>query len=187
MRMVAQWVKKARTVTREFRSGVDEMIREAELEEARGAIDMARPSNLEKTIGSTIDPTGSVSDSLGDVEKQTRKVETEARQAARQDDGDSGSAAAASEDGGGATIVEQPTRIAPPHSLKPPPEPGAEDQDDIGLRESGVGLLEVEQLLVGHVCFGEEHVHVPWHSPGNRVDRIVQVDAVLLQRIGELP
>lgn len=130
MRMVAQWVKKARTVTREFRSGMDDMIREAELEEARGAIDMARPSNLEKTIGSTIDPTGTVSDSLSDVEKQTRKVETEARQAARQDDGDSGSAAAASEDGGGATIVEQPTRVAPPHSLKPPPEPGAEDQDD---------------------------------------------------------
>ena len=124
MRMAARWVKKARTVSREFRSGVDEMIREAELEDAREAVDMARPSNLKKTIGGVVDPTGSVDDALSDVENETRKAEREAQSAAR----DSGASEPDQSDGG-ATIVNQPTQIAPPHSLTPPSEPASEDEE----------------------------------------------------------
>jgi sec-independent protein translocase protein TatB len=119
MRMMARWVKKARAVSREFRSGVDEMIREAELEDARKAVDMARPSNLKQSIGRVVDPTGSVDEAMSDVESEARKAESEAKEAVR-----------ASDQPEGATIVNQPTRVALPHSLTPPPEPAAEDEEN---------------------------------------------------------
>ena len=37
MRAASKWVRKARALAREFQSGVDEMIREADLEDARKA------------------------------------------------------------------------------------------------------------------------------------------------------
>ena len=43
------------------------MIREAELEDARKAVDMAQPSNLKQSIGRVVDPTGSVDEAMSDV------------------------------------------------------------------------------------------------------------------------
>jgi sec-independent protein translocase protein TatB len=123
MRMAASWVKKARSVTREVQSGINDMIRDAELEDARKAVQSAQPGNIEKAIGDAVDPSGSVSESLSDVEKETRKAETEAKSAVKNDAAPSAGEAPpeAKDTGEGATIIEQPTVIAPPHSLNPPP------------------------------------------------------------------
>ena len=117
MKTAAQWMRKARSLTREFQSGIDEMVREAELEDARKALDATRKGNLERTIGNAIDP----DDELG---KEVRDVEREAR--------DSGETPAASSESNAekaaAKMVSQPASVAPPHSLNRPAETPAGDK-----------------------------------------------------------
>ncbi|MGD1876213.1 MAG: Sec-independent protein translocase protein TatB [Kiloniellaceae bacterium] len=109
MKTVAHWMRKARSLTREFQSGIDEMVREAELEDARKALDATRGGNLQRTLSNAIDP----DDEVG---KEVRSVEHDAR--------NSGDAAAkpaeSNADKASATMVTQPANVAPPHSLAPP-------------------------------------------------------------------
>ncbi len=64
MRVAGFWVRKARTLSREFQSSIDQMIREAELDEMRQDLKKATEFDLEKEFHNTIDPTGSLSESL---------------------------------------------------------------------------------------------------------------------------
>ena len=60
MKTVAYWVTKARKMSSEFHRGIDQIVREAELEEAREAIRSASQMNLDRAVEQTIDPTGDV-------------------------------------------------------------------------------------------------------------------------------
>jgi sec-independent protein translocase protein TatB len=64
LRVAGYWVKKARTLSREFHSSVEQMIREAELDEMRQELKKASEIDLEKEFHNTIDPTGSLAESL---------------------------------------------------------------------------------------------------------------------------
>ena len=64
LRVAGFWVKKARTLSREFQSSVEQMIREAELDEMRQELKKATEINVEKEFRQTIDPTGSLAESL---------------------------------------------------------------------------------------------------------------------------
>ena len=64
LRVAGFWVRKARTLSREFQSSIDQMIREAELEEMRQDLKKAAEFDLNKEFQNTIDPTGSLADSL---------------------------------------------------------------------------------------------------------------------------
>jgi len=64
MKTAAFWVRKARSLASEFHSGVDQLVREAELEEARDAIRNASRMNVDRALESTIDPTGEVNKAL---------------------------------------------------------------------------------------------------------------------------
>ena len=64
LRLAGFWVRKARTLSREFQSSIDQMIREAELEEVRQDLKKATEFDLEKEFHNTIDPTGSLNESL---------------------------------------------------------------------------------------------------------------------------
>src|SRR6185437_9658061 len=64
LRIAGFWVKKARTLSREFQSSVDQMIREAELDEMRQELKKATEIDVEKEFRQTIDPTGSLAESL---------------------------------------------------------------------------------------------------------------------------
>jgi|SRR5271165_2503389 len=64
LRVAGYWVRKARTLSREFQSGIDQMIREAELEEMRQDLKKAAEFDLNKEFHNTIDPTGSLRESL---------------------------------------------------------------------------------------------------------------------------
>ncbi|MEM7171402.1 MAG: Sec-independent protein translocase protein TatB [Pseudomonadota bacterium] len=72
MKMVAYWVRKIRGVTREFQSGFNEMVREAELEETRKSLEAAQKGDLTKTVADTIDPTGTVSAAAKDLNAATK-------------------------------------------------------------------------------------------------------------------
>jgi len=64
MRVAGYWVRKARTLSREFQSSIDQMIREAELDEMRQDLKKAAEFDLDKEFHNTIDPTGSLRESL---------------------------------------------------------------------------------------------------------------------------
>src|SRR5262245_38287997 len=64
MRVAGFWIKKARTLSREFQSSVEQMIREAELDEMRQELKKAAEIDVEKEFRQTIDPTGELSESL---------------------------------------------------------------------------------------------------------------------------
>src|SRR5438874_5143160 len=64
LRVAGFWVRKARTLSREFQSSIDQMIREAELEEIRQDLKKATELDLEKEFQKTVDPTGELAESI---------------------------------------------------------------------------------------------------------------------------
>ena len=64
LRVAGFWFRKARTLSREFQSSVEQMIREAELDEMRQELKKVTEIDLEKQFRETIDPTGSLAESL---------------------------------------------------------------------------------------------------------------------------
>jgi sec-independent protein translocase protein TatB len=64
LKTVGIWVRKARTVSREFQSSVEQMVREAELEDVRKEIQKATSIDFEKEIQSTVDPKGELSEAF---------------------------------------------------------------------------------------------------------------------------
>ncbi len=144
MRTVAKWARKARSLAREFQSGVDDMIREADLDDARKAFDATKTFDVGKVLEDTVDPTGSLrqeAEELRDTAQSAGSLEAEAGAGAEEPGAGetTGSAPPESDieeavaepqpepeaEPGGATVVKHPVSIAPPHSLTPPPEGGA--------------------------------------------------------------
>src|SRR5216683_1030406 len=66
MRTVGIWVGKARAIAREFQGSLDQMMREAELEEMRKQVEQATNVNLAHEIERTIDPAGELQKSLAE-------------------------------------------------------------------------------------------------------------------------
>jgi len=64
LRVAGFWVRKARTLSREFQSSVEQMVREAELDEMRQELKKATEIDLDKEFRQAVDPTGSLADSL---------------------------------------------------------------------------------------------------------------------------
>ncbi len=140
MRIVAKWARKARSLAREFQSGVDDMIREADLDDARKAFDATKTFDIDKVLEDTVDPTGSLreeAEALRDTAQSAGSSEAEAEElgigettGGAPPESEIEEAAAEPEPGpepepSGATVVKHPISIAPPHSLTPPPEEGA--------------------------------------------------------------
>ena len=64
LRVAGFWVRKARTLSREFQSSVEQMVREAELDEMRQELNKATQIDLDREFRNTVDPTGSLAESL---------------------------------------------------------------------------------------------------------------------------
>jgi sec-independent protein translocase protein TatB len=64
LRVAGFWVRKARTLSREFQSSIDQMIREAELDEVRQELKKATEFDVAKEIRQTVDPTGDLAESI---------------------------------------------------------------------------------------------------------------------------
>ena len=58
IRTGAQLLRTGRKLAGEFRSGMDELLREAELEETRRSISQAMSEGVEKTLAENVDSTG---------------------------------------------------------------------------------------------------------------------------------
>ena len=64
LRVAGFWLRKARTLSREFQSSIDQMIREADLDEIRRDIKQASEIDLDREFRQSIDPTGSLAEDL---------------------------------------------------------------------------------------------------------------------------
>src|SRR5437660_12645369 len=64
LRVAGFWVRKARTLSRECQSSVDQMSREAELDEVREELKKAAEFDVGKEIRNTVDPTGELAESI---------------------------------------------------------------------------------------------------------------------------
>lgn len=125
MRAASKWVRKARALAREFQSGVDDMIREADLEDARKAVQSTSNFNIDKALEETVDPTGSVRDEAQDLDRTARETGTDTGRGTDSDaspPGTGGNGAGEADDE--PKIIEEPLRIAPAHSVTPPPPEG---------------------------------------------------------------
>ncbi|HXZ02335.1 MAG TPA: Sec-independent protein translocase protein TatB [Stellaceae bacterium] len=58
LRTLGVWVGRARAIAREFQNNLDQMIREAELEEMRKQVEKAATLDLDQTIEKAVDPGG---------------------------------------------------------------------------------------------------------------------------------
>jgi sec-independent protein translocase protein TatB len=108
LRVAGFWVKKARTLSREFQSSVEQMIREAELDEMRQELKKATEVDLEREFRETIDPTGSLAESLKPPElPKFSEVSVPAAPAA------DGGVQPVSDPAGGETVEPPPTHAVP--------------------------------------------------------------------------
>jgi sec-independent protein translocase protein TatB len=64
LRIAGFWFRKARSLSREFQSSVEQMIRESELDEIRKDMKKATEFDLEKEFQNTVDPTGELAESI---------------------------------------------------------------------------------------------------------------------------
>jgi sec-independent protein translocase protein TatB len=64
MRTVGMWMSKARAIAREFQGSLDQMMREAELDEMRKQVEQASNINLSHAIERTVDPEGELQKSF---------------------------------------------------------------------------------------------------------------------------
>ncbi|WP_119165664.1 Sec-independent protein translocase protein TatB [Algihabitans albus] len=126
LRTVGQWVRKARSLAREFQSGVDEMVREAELDDARKALEATKRGNLTKRIAEAVDPDGELDAEAKALRSATRieepgrttaKADAEAERSSKPTSGGS-----EADETPGAKVVKHPAKIAPGNSVRPPEE-----------------------------------------------------------------
>src|SRR5918996_5735083 len=57
-RNIGQWVAKGRAMAREFQRSLEDMAREAELDDVRREIEKVGRTDIKKSLEKTIDPTG---------------------------------------------------------------------------------------------------------------------------------
>lgn len=64
LRAAGYWVRKARGLSREFQGSVEQMIREAELDEVRKDLKKATEFDIDSEFRKTVDPTGELAESI---------------------------------------------------------------------------------------------------------------------------
>ena len=64
LRVAGFWFRKARSLSREFQSSVEQMIRDAELDEMRQQLKKATDFDINREFQKTIDPTGELAQSI---------------------------------------------------------------------------------------------------------------------------
>ena len=77
---ITKYIRKARGIAREFQSSIDEVVRQADLEEIRKEVEKNAGLDLDHDIRNTLDPGGEItrqldiSDVQADIERSARSV-----------------------------------------------------------------------------------------------------------------
>lgn len=123
LKTVTQLTRKARRYAQDFRSGIDNIVREAELEDAREALSSVKSANPSKVLSDLVDPTGEVDEEMRDLADTAKKsaAKIEAKPSAASDPEKDPEKTETDE--AGAKVVKAPEAIAPSNSIRPPPGP----------------------------------------------------------------
>jgi len=73
LRTVTQVVRKVRSMASEFQSGIDDLAREAELDDLKKDIEKTASKDLAGDLENTIDPTGEVTESVREIEASLKE------------------------------------------------------------------------------------------------------------------
>lgn len=76
IRTVVKWIRKVRTMARDFQNSIEEVAREAELDEIRKEAQKLSKTDITSAIRDTVDPDGEMTRS---VEETRRSIEKESR------------------------------------------------------------------------------------------------------------
>ncbi len=68
VKTVAQLLRKARGMAREFQDGIDDLVREAELDDLKKEITDGSPTSIAQHIENTIDPSGGLKDAVREID-----------------------------------------------------------------------------------------------------------------------
>jgi sec-independent protein translocase protein TatB len=74
LRTVSNLTKTARRLAGEFQSGVNEIVREAELEDARKAAQSLSKGSISKAIEQAVDPKGDLKSTVSGIEKDVKSA-----------------------------------------------------------------------------------------------------------------
>ncbi len=128
LRTVGQWTGRARALAREFQSSLEDVAREAELDEIKKNVERATDFDIKREIENTIDPTGTL-DGAFDVNPAV---------------GDKSDDDKSEEAKGEAAPTAPPTTwsqaAAPAHSVNPP----ADETTEKTAREPATETLDAE-------------------------------------------
>jgi sec-independent protein translocase protein TatB len=70
LRTAGQWVRRARSVAREFQGSLEQMVREAELEDVKEQLKKTASFDLKDEINKAVDPGGELKASLADLQSE---------------------------------------------------------------------------------------------------------------------
>jgi sec-independent protein translocase protein TatB len=110
-RSVGQWVAKGRAMAREFQRSLEEMAREAELDDVKREIEKVGRTDIGKTIEKTIDPSGDLGKAFKPLSASDNKALAKS--------------AGASAANGEAKAIAKPEPKAEPEAVAPAPEAAA--------------------------------------------------------------
>jgi len=74
LRTITNLTKSARRLAGEFQSGINEIVREAELEDARKAAQSMTKGSISKAIEKAVDPTGEMKSTVSSLEKDVKQI-----------------------------------------------------------------------------------------------------------------
>jgi sec-independent protein translocase protein TatB len=77
LRAVTNLTKSARRLAGEFQSGVNEIVREAELEDARKAAQSMTKGSISKAIEKAVDPTGEMKSTVSSLQTDVKQIKSE--------------------------------------------------------------------------------------------------------------
>ncbi|WP_374376170.1 Sec-independent protein translocase protein TatB [Dongia sp.] len=80
LKTVSHWMRTARKLGSEFQSGVNEIVRDAELEDARKQLQGISKNSIEKKIEQAIDPAGDLKKAMNET-TEAAKLDTAAKPA----------------------------------------------------------------------------------------------------------
>lgn len=112
LRTVMGLVRKARMMARDFQDGIDEVVREADLDDMKKKIEGLGDDDLANTVKETLDPNGDIAEDLNMTEIQ-EDLDISAKKAAEVDTDDD------EEEGGDAKEAAGPSRSVGEESKTP--------------------------------------------------------------------
>lgn len=84
LRTVMGLIRKARMMARDFQDGIDEVVREADLDDMKNKIENLSDSDISEKVQEALDPTGNIAEDLNMSEIQ-EDLDSSAKNAARGD------------------------------------------------------------------------------------------------------